>query len=62
MKKKKNSKYLSFIDSLGFEHSCNIYTKVRKKINFTTDTKLTLLLALWILDKIIVTALLLIIK
>ena len=61
-KKKPNDKYLSFIDSLNAEIPCNIYTKVKRKVNFSADTKLTLLLALWVLDKIVITALLLIIK
>ena len=60
--KKKTTRYLSFIDSLGIELPCNIYTKAKKKFKFTADTKLTLLLALWVLDKIVITALLLIIK
>jgi len=54
--------YLSFIDSLGIERPCNIYTKVRNRISFTTDAKLTLLLALWVLDKLVMTVLLFIIK
>ena len=61
-KKNKTNKYLSLIDILGIEHPCNIYTTVKKRVKFTTDTKLTLLLALWVLDKIVMTVLLLIIK
>ena len=60
--KKTNDRYLSFIDSLGAEIPCNIYTKVKNKFKFSADAKLTLLLALWVLDKIVITALLLIIK
>ena len=59
---KKNEKYLSFIDSENNEIPCNVYTKIKKNFKFTADTKLTLLLALWVLDKIVITALLLIIK
>ena len=61
-KKKKNNIYLSFIDNLGIEIPCNKYMKIKKKFNFSTDAKLTLLLALWVLDKIVITVLLLIIK
>ena len=59
---KKNDRYLSFIDSEDNEIPCNVHTKIKKNFRFTADTKLTLLLALWILDKIVITALLLIIK
>ena len=60
--KKKNKRYLSFIDSFGVEQPCNIYTKIKDNFSFTADAKLTLLLALWILDKIVMVVLLLIIK
>ena len=60
--KKKTNRYLSLVDWSGIEHPCNIYTTVKKRIKFTADTKLTLLLALWVLDKIVITVLLLIIK
>ena len=62
MNKNKTSSYFTYIDSDGDEHACDIYTKVKKKFILTADTKLTLLLTLWILDKIVMTILLLLLK
>jgi uncharacterized protein YrzB (UPF0473 family) len=59
---KGDKNYLSLIDRLGNEHPCNIYTKIKKKFNLTTDNKLTLLLTLWVFDKIIMAVLIVVLK
>ena len=61
MKKKENNENrLTFIDSNGKEHPCCVGMKMKKKLKLTADNKLTILLGLWILDKIVMLILLLI--
>ena len=62
MDKNKTVSYFTYVDSDNVEHPCDIHTKVKKKFILTADTKLTLLLTLWILDKIVMTILLLLLK
>ena len=57
-----DSFYLTYIDDKGEEHPCHTDINIKKKLKLTTDTKLTLLLALWVLDKIVMTVLLYIFK
>lgn len=52
-KKDNDSFYLTYIDSEGEEHPCHTDMNIRKKLKLTADNKLTILLALWILDKIV---------
>ena len=60
--KKNNDNYLTFIDSNGEEQPCLVGMKIKKKLKLTTDNKLTILLALWVLDKIVMAVLLYILK
>ena len=62
MNKNQTSSYFTYVDSEGVEHPCDIYTKVKRKFVLTADTKLTLLLTLWVLDKVVITILLLLLK
>ena len=65
MKKKKednDSFYLTYIDGKGEEHPCHTGMKLKKKLKLTTDNKLTILLVLWVLDKIVMAVLLYILK
>ena len=65
MKKKKednDSFYLTFLDDKEEEHPCHTGMKLKKKLKLTTDKKLTILLVLWVLDKIVMTILLYILK
>ena len=58
----KTRSYFTYIDTDGDEYPCDIHTKIKKKFVLTADRKLTLLLTLWVLDKVVMTVLLLIIK
>jgi hypothetical protein len=64
VKKNKNddSFYLTYIDGKGEEHPCHTGMKLKKKLKLTTDNKLTILLVLWVLDKIVMAVLLYILK
>ena len=66
MKKKKednnDSFYLTLIDDKGEELSCHTDVKIKKKLKLTQDNKLTILLVLWVLYKIVMTILLYILK
>ena len=57
-KKKRENSYFTYVDPRGIEHPCDIYTKVKHKFVLTADTKLTLLLSLWIFDKVVMAILL----
>ena len=63
MKKKKSSDSdFTFIDSNGEEQPCYQGVHLKKKLKLTTDNKLTILLALWILDKVVMVILLFMFK
>ena len=61
-KKKEKNSYFTYIDADGNERPCNIYMKIKKRFVLTADAKLTLLLTLWVLDKIVMAVLLYTIK
>jgi len=61
-KKDNDSFYLTYIDDKGEEQPCHTGMKLKKKLKLTQDNKLTILLVLWVLDKIVMTILLYILK
>tara|TARA_Y100000310_G_C20272479_1_gene618675 strand:- start:439 stop:627 length:189 start_codon:yes stop_codon:yes gene_type:complete len=62
MNNKRTCSYFTYIDAEGEEQPCDIYTKVKRKLVLTADKKLTLLLTLWVLDKVVMTILLLLLR